>query len=516
MPVLTAPRLQAETPSRALRPKTIALWAAAIFAAYLILAFGDALVALPWCDEAWLSNPALTFLRKGYLGTPILTQFGWGPPENLLHIQQRTYWIMPLHMLTQIVWYRVFGYSLLALRSLSIVWGTVALGALASIVFLLTRNAGTALLALAIAGTDYFYLTRAIDGRMDMMAAALMLSGFAYYLYERERNLTRAVAVSGILAAASFFTHPVAGFFALCGSGFLGLYFDRRRLRLRHIVLFGLPFAVMGAAWGVYIAQDVAAFRLQMSGNAQGRWEGMTNLSASVYREIRYKYFQAFGLNTFASPSLQHLRLVALASYLAAAAAVALTPALRALRGIRALLWITFIFVFGGMLFDGAKRWYYLLYVVPFFVALLAVWVNWLWEQKRIPRGAVAAATAAFLLIQVGGTAYRIKKNDYKNKFLPAMEFLKTHNPNHEAVNGEGEAGFALGFPDYLIDDVSLGYFSRQQAKFIFIPETYWGLWMGNMKDRDPAVSRHIEYTLSHDYTLAYDHPPYKIYERKN
>ena len=83
-------------------------------------------------------------------------------------------------------------------------------------------------------------------------------------------------------------------------------------------------------------------------------------------------------------------------------------------------------------------------------------------------------------------------------------------------IDGEGEAGFELGFPDYLIDDVSLGYFSHRKAKLIFVPDTYWGLWIGNMKDRDPSVSRHIDETLNRDYRLVYDKTPYHIYERKD
>ena len=499
-----------------MRPKTFLLWAGALTLLYLFLAVGDALAALPWCDEAWLSNPALTFLRHGYLGTPILTEFGWGPPESLRHIAQRTYWIMPLHMLTQIAWDKLFGYSLLSLRCLSIAWGAVALGALGAIVFRATRDLRTVLLTGAIAGTDYFYLTRAIDGRMDMMAAALMLCAVAVYLWQREAAFERAVLISGALAASSFFTHPVGGFFSLCALLFLAISLDRHRLRLRHLVLFGLPFALLGMSWAIYIAQDVPAFLQQISGNAQGRWQGMTNLYWSMYGELRFKYFQAFGLSQVHTFSLQHLRMLALAAYASGAIAVAATPVLRARRSIRGLLWITFIFVFGGMLFDGAKRWYYLIYVVPFFVALLAIWFTWLWDRRRFSRPALGAALLAFLAIQTGGTLYRMVKNDYRNVFLPAARFIQQHNPHHELVNGEGEIGFALGFPDYLTDDVSLGYFSHRKAKLIFVPETYWGLWLGNMKERDPAVSRHIEYTLSHDYTLAYDHAPYRIYERKD
>lgn len=419
-------------------------------------------------------------------------------------------------MIAEVGWFRVFGYSLLALRCLSILCGAVALTALGSIVSKLTKNIPTALITMLLAATDYFFLTRATDGRMDIMADAFMLCGLAGYLWLRDNSLIKAVGVAGLFAAASFFTHPVGGFFSLCAVGTSGLLLDRRRLRLRHGVLFALPFLAIGACWGSYVLQDVPAFSTQMAGNAHGRWEGVSNLYWSVYRELRYKYFQAYGLNSFNFLSLQHLRLVALIVYLMSVVTVSIVPAVRRKAGAGTLLAITLVFVFGGMAFDGAKRWYYLVYVVPLFAAMTAICFEWLWSKGRGPRLVAGATLASLLMTQIGGTVYRIRKNDYQNKFIPAADFVKRHNPQHGLIFGGGELGFADGFPNYLVDDISLGYFSGKRASLIFVPEVYWGIWMGDLKDRAPAVGKFISQTLTNDYVLTFQNSAYRVYERKN
>jgi 4-amino-4-deoxy-L-arabinose transferase-like glycosyltransferase len=493
---------------------TFYLLSALILGLYIALGIGVASTAAPWCDEGWLSNPALTFLRNGYFGTPILTSFGWGPPQNLLHIQQKTYWIMPLHMMAQAGWYRLFGFSLLSLRTLSVFFGAILVVALGYLAYSLTNRRRIALLAMAIAGTDYFLMTRAADGRMDMMAAAFEISALAVYAAGREKHFTRTALLSGTLAGLASFTHPVGGFFAFSGVAILALYFDRRRIRIRHIVLFAFPVIIIGCCYGLYVAQDLPAFRAQMSGNAYGRWEGVSNLYWSVFRELRYKYFQAFGLNTFTSLSLQNLRLIPLTLYVAAPIALSLTKELRRRTGIRALLWVIAFFVFGGMAFDGAKRWYYLTYVVPLFALSLATWFDWLVTRRSILRLFATAGCGLILAINIGGTLFRIRKNDLGNSFDKAAEFVRQRDPEHALIYGSGELGFSLGFPDYLVDDLSLGYFSGRKAKLIFVPSAYWNVWIDSMSLRAPMIGAFEKATLAHEYKRVYHTADYQIYER--
>ena len=516
MPIATTSHTHAGGPTQDMRPRMFFLWAGAIVLFYFLLALGDALVAVPWCDEAWLSNPALTFLRKGYLGTPILTPFSWGPPQFLPNIDHRTYWVMPLHMMMQIGWYKLFGFSLLSLRTLSILWGAVALVSIGSIARSLGLGSRVALIAMLVAGTDYFYLTRASDGRMDMMAAALMLASLAVYLWQRNHNFTRAVALAGLFAAASAFTHPVGGFFVFCGLAVLALRLDRGRLRIHHAFLFAIPFLLIGVPWGIYAAQDFASFKAQLAGNAHGRWEGISNPWMSVYRELRFKYFQAFGLNSFDKLSLQHLRLIPLAVYALSIIMLLMNREERKKPGVRSLLWIVLVFVFAGMAFDGAKRWYYLTHVVPFFAIALAANFEALWRRRSVPRLALFSMLASLVLMQVSGTVYRVSINAYQNEFIPAARFIDEHNPEHSLIMGSGELGFYLGYPDYLVDDLSLGYYTGAKPKLIFAPRTYWQMWLNDLRTRKPEVCQFVASTLRRDYRLVYSTREYLIYQRQN
>src|ERR1044071_6727965 len=103
---------------------------------------------------------------------------------------------MPLQPLTLSMWYRVFGFGVFSTRSLSIVWGLVALVSWFIIVRSLFKRTWLAFIVLALLSCDYIFIVCASSGRMDMMSAALGFAGFAAYLRLRERSLAWAVFVS--------------------------------------------------------------------------------------------------------------------------------------------------------------------------------------------------------------------------------------------------------------------------------------------------------------------------------
>lgn len=484
----------------------------AVVGLYAALALGHARTTVPWCDEAWMANPAYNLVREGHLGTTVLTEFGWGPPMNLDGIQERTYWIMPLHPLVQAGWYRLVGVGLLPLRSLSILWGAVALGSLALLVGQLTRSRAAAVGTALLAGLDYFVLTRAADGRMDMMSAALGFAALAAYV-SLHRHLDRAVLLAATLAAASAFTHPVGGFLSLVSVGLLALLLDARRIRLRHVALAALPYVAGLLAWGLYVSQDADAFRAQMGSNAAGRLAALAAPWTAMVLEVE-KYATAFGF-AGAGWSFQNLRLLPLLAYLAGLAGVALTPVLRRDRGVQTLWLLAVVNVIALTLFDGAKRYYYLTYIVPLLAAVLATWLAWLWRQRPAHRPVLACSLVALLAVQLGGTAYRIAKDDYHRRYLPAVEFVRRAGGERVSLIGGAEIGFGLGFPDTLTDDVSLGYVSGQRPELIVVPEKFYRLWFRDMEQTLPAAVTHIRRLLRNEYRLVYNWAGYEVYRRR-
>src|SRR5690349_17227781 len=198
------------------RAWTATLWGAVTL--YVALSVADAKATRPIADEAWFGSPAANLAKHGYMGTSVIDPMSTG----LTQIDHYTYWVMPLHLLAQALWYKVAGTSLQSVRTLSLLWGFLALWAWFAIVRNLSRNRHVALLAVILIALDLVFVSQSASGRMDMMCAALGFAGIGTYLSLRERNLTTAVLLGHAFAAASMFTHP-NGVFASASLAFLAL-----------------------------------------------------------------------------------------------------------------------------------------------------------------------------------------------------------------------------------------------------------------------------------------------------
>ena len=199
-------------------------------------------------------------------------------------LDRHTYWILPLHVLAQAGWYKIFGFSLLTLRWLSILCGVLILFAWYSLMSRLSPDhPRIALPAVGLLAVDNHFISIAALGRMDAMCAGLGWAGCAAYLRLRECNLSIAILLGNALVAASCFTHPcgVLYFGALSG---LTFYYDRSRLGLREVTAATAPYVAGLSAWGIYILQNPAQFWSQFNGNASGiaseftemnRWSGL-------------------------------------------------------------------------------------------------------------------------------------------------------------------------------------------------------------------------------------------------
>jgi hypothetical protein len=129
-------------------------------------------------------------------------------------IEQRTYWVMPLYLVTLAGWFKLVGFGLLRMRLLSVLAGLLALVSWFVVMWRVTDDRRVAFLAFALIAVGHASITLASEGRMDMMTAALSVAALAVYLSLRERNLEHATLAGHALAAAAMLTHPngVLGF----------------------------------------------------------------------------------------------------------------------------------------------------------------------------------------------------------------------------------------------------------------------------------------------------------------
>lgn len=477
---------------------------------FLILTVGSSLTNRPQVDEAMFASPAYNLASKGFLGTTVLET----EKSPLTRIERRTYWVMPLFLLNVAASFKAFGMSLLTMRLVSIFWGIVLLFAWYHIVLKLSDNRNVALLCLFLLAGNYTILDTASSGRMDLMSASLGFSALAIYLGWRERNLMAAVFFAHCLVVASGLTHP-NGIFAFFGLVFTAVYLDFRRIRLKHVAVATVPYLVGGAGFGLWVWQDPTAFREQFIDNAlmSGRMKSARSPLSGIAREFTEKYPHAYGLtaNSGGHSGPIYLKSLILVSYIVGVFGVLFTKSLRGNRNYFLLLILTAIYFVAQALIDGQKQTPYLIHIVPFYCALLAIWLESAWQKRYVLRLLLVSAVAALMILQIGGLALRIRQNTYAKLYLPAIEFLQKNTGGNEMIMGSPTLGFELRFPQNLIGDARLGYATGKRARILVYDDETHLSWQESEKFY-PELYEYIPRMIREEYDLVYENAAYKIY----
>ena len=488
-----------------------------ILAIYLALTVGTALTEIPITDEGYFANPAFNLLTKGSFGTTILETFA----TPFKGMERHTYWIMPLQPLALSIWYRVFGFGVFSTRSLSIVWGLVALVSWFIIVRSLFKRTWLAFLLLALLSCDYIFIVCASSGRMDMMSAALGFAGFATYLRLRERSLIWAILVSQSLIVMSGLTHPM-GLLPFFGLLCLSLYFDRKRIGFKHVLIALTPYVIGGVAWLSYILQDPSSFVSQFFGNAMmgseessnSRFVGLFSPLTGLKLELTQRYVANFGWGQ-RDTSTTRFKILFLVLYVFGVLGSLLVREIRRTANYRILLGMTLIYFVGLTLIDSQKKYYYLVHIVPFYLTMCALFISWCWKRPNLFGKTAALALSAIGLVEIAGLTYRIRRDNYRNIFQPVVTVLKQNATAQSSIVTNPGVAFGLGFPENVFNDPLFGYNTKKRFDFIIIdPETAYGV--EQIKNRDQEVYEYITRLLADEYNQIYDHRSYTIYSRKS
>lgn len=498
---------------------------AGIFAVYFTFAGLSAATQHIWSNEAWFASPAFTLAHKGYLGTGILESKGtW-----MDGIERRTYWMPPVHLLVQAAWYRLFGFSLLSMRAISILAGAVVLLAWYWIVSMLARSRDMALLAVALVVMEPRFFEFAALGRPDMLCAAFGTLGLAAYLHMRSRSFAAAVGAGHGLAAAACLTHPCGVLYA-GGVLLLMLSYDRARIGWRPLGLAALPYAAGLGAWGIYILQAPSQFRSQFLGNISGiayefagvsRWRGLASPLGALKVEYFLRYGSQFGW--YSAALADRVQLYSLLVYTVAVAGCLLTPSIRKHDGYRALLLIGAFDYVVLSYFEGLKGTAYLIHTLPLCATLLAIYVHFLYSaagrtgnsvggRRRAAAWALTVAMFAFAAVQLDTTIRYIVDQPVRQDYEQVVAFLRRSKAPSRII-AAGELAFALGFDSGMVDDIRLGYFSGQRPRFIVANTIYRG-WMEQSAHIQPAIHKYMTELLRDEYRVAFHNTNYTVYER--
>jgi 4-amino-4-deoxy-L-arabinose transferase-like glycosyltransferase len=499
------------------RNQKLLLWTAAAVIPFILLSVGTALTKRPWCDEAWFASPALDLVVNGRMGTQVLEPTGsfmsvQTPGVRLDRIDQRTYWVMPLHFLVLALWFKLFGFSLTVLRLAAIAWGLTALAACYAIVGQLGGSRELAILAIFFIGIDSAFIDSASDGRMDMMCAALGFVALAAYLSLRETNFRCAVVAGHTAAALSVFTHP-NGVMASAALLLSMLYLDRERFSWLTLPLAAIPYVAAALGWGLYILQDPTAFRAQFGANSLGRSVGLTAPFEALWLEIRVRYLESHFLPADAG-SFSYLKVLVLAAYFGAVIAMIAVPELRRHRACRLLLYLTGLRFLMMAVLISFKYESYLVNILPLYAVILACAISWLWQRPSRIRWAAAVVLCAVLAVQSIWSLNRILRyRPYQTKYQPAVSFLKAHMTSQDLVFGSAELGFSFGFYNRrIVDDLWLGRWSGKQPTIIVMDK--WRYYK-TINDKPSEFTQYATQLLQRDFHQVYSQDEgYQIYAR--
>ena len=279
-----------------------------VIAVFCSLATGLVLTKRPWCDEAWFASIAYNLMHHGRMGMTVLDPHGFIFAPVVKGIDRYTYWLMPAHVFMQVAWYKLFGFGLFALRSMSVVWAATAVACWFFIVCRLTRSRMTGFVAALLLAADQRFLLAGATGRFDTMCLALGLVGVAAYLALR-RRFWLAILVGCTLLSLAFMTHPNGLFGAIL---FIAVMWqDRRRIGLRTIALAAAPFALVLLLWGLYVlkAPDVFAAQVQVQSATPHRFFFDWNLIRHFRSEFLERFAYSYGLVSLSiRPLLSELR----------------------------------------------------------------------------------------------------------------------------------------------------------------------------------------------------------------
>lgn len=191
-----------------------------------------------------------------------------------------------------------------------------------------------------------------------------------------------------------------------------------------------------------------------------------------------------------------------------------LTKPLRRNRNYSALLITATIYFVVMALIDGQKQTPYLIHIVPFYLAFLAIYANWLWEKRIIPVPVLAAGLCLFLALQTGGMFLRIKQNTYGNFYQPTVDYLKNNATETDVIMASSDFGFGLKFPDNLVDDGRFGFYTGKRPRYIVYDSAVDLSWQES-KMFFPAFYDYFPKLLNEEYKTVYENSAYKIYEKK-
>ncbi len=483
---------------------------------YLVLALWLAYTKAPWFDEGACTNAAYDLAFRGNMGSNVLEPTGMLFNAYFRGVKEHTYFTVPNNLLALAAWFRAFGFSIFSARCYSICWGCATLLALFYVVQWSFSDPYIAAAAAFFTGIDFVFLWSTADARADAAANALALCAVAIYLHFRETQFQKAVLYSQILGAAAVFTHPNSALVVLA-LGLLAWRFDRHRVRCcgwRTLALAIAPYLLFGICWSIYIAQNPSDFRAQFFANAAGRnSERLTKIlhpDAALLSEID-RHLGAYCIGGLWGGEMKGWMVLVPLLYIA--------PLLWLLLNSRRLkerpnifTTYTVAMILGMTFLNGFKGYFYLIYILPLYNAVLALWLCTLWKRGAGARCVAATLAVGLVALQLAISVRHIRSDEYHRDYVPAVRELALDQGKGKSIVGDSALGFGLNYSGFN-DDLRLGIYSGLSPDIVVLDRAY-RMYAGYFATEEPAVFDRIVTLLSTRYRLISQHGSFWIFEK--
>lgn len=104
---------------------------------------------------------------------------------------------------------------------------------------------------------------------------------------------------------------------------------------------------------------------------------------------------------------------------------------------------------------------------------------------------------------------YLAKTNTYRKQYIPLMAFLNRLPPK-QSIYGSAAIEFGLQDGERLLDDVTLGYYTRRQPNYVVMDSIYEEALEG-LKYNDPAAYKADQAKLK-SARKVYDQDGFQVY----
>ncbi len=204
-----------------------------------------------WPDEAIYADVAHNLLKESRLGTDL-----WG--QTIPGVKNHALWYPPAFFYSLAIWFKIFGFSIINQRLLSVLMGFLLL----LFIFLLRRS----FLLLFLLGLDFTFLKAVKVSRPEIF---ILFFGIAatYFLqkYFSKKNQPFFIFLSGLFSGLAFLNHTIGIFFFF---SFLIFFLAKEKLKILksksfYFFLFGFSLAVF--LWLISLYPNFDLARKQMA-----------------------------------------------------------------------------------------------------------------------------------------------------------------------------------------------------------------------------------------------------------